>query len=139
MTDALKLSPEPEEAWGCVPDSTSTYQVEFSTRAEAVAALNGEPGAVVRCRRGFPRGGLEYHFDVEALLSQIEERAEAEGQVLAQSFAGLFNTNQVEEEMLQRMLADALHRWIEAINPPCWAILDLEDVEASPHAEDHVP
>ena len=128
-----------EEVWGCLPDSSEVYQLAYSTRDEALVALGGEAGAIVRCRRGLPREGLEYLFDLESLLSGVEERANLEGQVLADFEQGLLNPDVVQEDDLRRRLADTLHQWVQAMDPECWTIVESEDIEVPTNAQNPAP
>jgi hypothetical protein len=139
MTQASHDDPQPEEIWGCISDSSEIYQLTYSGRTAALEALEGQSGALVRCRRGFPREGLEYPFDLEMLLGRIEERAEASGQVIADFEQALFDPTPPQEDDLRRRLADALHDWIESMNPPCWVIVESEDIEVPTNAQNSVP
>lgn len=127
------------EMWGCIADNTDFYRVDFQTREQARAALDGQAGAIVRCRRGFAREGLEYVFDIEQILTWLEERAETDGQMLGPFEGGLFNTDDVQEDDLRRRLAEALYGWVQSMNPHTYVITELEDIEATPNAQNDVP
>lgn len=139
MTQASNDNPPEQEIWGCVADSSDVYQLNFPSRAEALEGLKGQSGALVRCRGGFPRDGLEYHFDVEQLIGRVEDHAEHDGNVIANFELGLLDPTPAQEDDLRRRLADALHRWMESVRTPCWTIVEREDIEVPTNAQNPVP
>lgn len=129
----------PAELWACLPDGSDSCQVKFATRGEALAALEGGTGSLLRCKEGYPREGIEFIFDIAEVLSRLEEKAQHEGQVLANFEAGIFNVDVVQEDDLRRRLADAVAAWAQTVKPACWTILEAEDIEEKTNAKDAVP
>lgn len=118
------------ETWAYATDEEDIFRMGFESKAAALAGLGDQSGEVVRYERGIAKEGLGDLFDIDVIVSKLEEHLQV-SDVIGDHENGLVDASDAEKSVLRERLADAVKMWAIEVDLRVWQIVRRVEVDPS--------